>query len=164
MHFWRDKAGPEGDPWQFARDRQLARLENGETIVVADEGEGAVAVMIAAALPTEPQPPDHTSDDMRPMTELENLVPGSWNLLIFATSPEHQRRGHGAALMRAFEDIGREKGHDTASLIVFDPNPPAWRCYSKSGFRENARRPVRQSGATAGHWADHWVLMTKSLF
>ena len=50
--------------------------------------------------------------------------------------PEHRRRGHGAAMMRAAEDVARGVGADSIGLHVFGSNAAARALYLGLGYRE----------------------------
>jgi len=127
MRVWRERVGADGDPWTFATERQLAQPADGETIIVADTGADAEAVMIAKGLPGVAEDPEDVPAAMPPMAEPENTVRSSWNLLIFATLPSARRRGHGRLLLDAFLILGRERGYSVASRVVFDPDATAGR-------------------------------------
>ncbi len=62
-------------------------------------------------------------------------------LLTLAVHPDHHRRGHGTALLGAFERaaIGREA--DQVYLEVAETNLPAQALYLGRGYQEVGRRP-----------------------
>ena len=71
----------------------------------------------------------------------ERLTDGTWNALLLAVHPEHQRRGLGAALMHAAEAMLAARGArlllvETSGLPDFDGTR---RFYARIGYGEEAR-------------------------
>ncbi|WP_158175792.1 GNAT family N-acetyltransferase [Heyndrickxia camelliae] len=51
-----------------------------------------------------------------------------------AVSPLHRKQGIGSELLKAFENIGEEEGHQKLALNVDKDNETAYRLYKKNGF------------------------------
>ena len=96
---------------------------------------------------------------VRPLVELEALVPGHWYVNILATYPEYRGRGIGAALLAHAEGRARAAGSHDMALIVASQEEGARRLYHRIGYRELARRQ-RVDGSPDG---GAWVLMAKQL-
>jgi ribosomal protein S18 acetylase RimI-like enzyme len=94
-----------------------------------------------------------TSGDGRPVALVycapERMTSGTWNLLLIAVHPDHQRRGQGAALMRAVEARLTEEGGrillvETSGLPEFSGTRAFYRGL---GYGEEARiRDYYQAG------------------
>lgn len=161
LHVWTGLVGPDGDPWEHGRKRQIARMESGQTVVVVDQGRGVEAALIGSALAAEPEDPASVEPEFAALVELENLVLGSWYLNVIATMPEARRRGHARRLMAAAEAIARAGGHDRIALVASNANDEALPLYAFSGYTEVARRPM-----VKGSWdgpGSAWILMAKDL-
>ena len=154
---WSAAAG-DGDPWEVGRKRQLAREDEGQTMVVADTGSGAEAVLIGHPMILDDDPDDFP-DEFRSILELERMTPDAWYLSVIATLPEARRRGHGRRLMETAETLARTGGFPEISLITLDRNPEAIAMYQAFGYAERARRPI-----LTGRWeapGSKWILMVK---
>lgn len=68
-------------------------------------------------------------------------------LLTLAVAPEHQRHGIGCTLLSRFESAAIAKGAHTVFLEVSDANTAAIFLYTKSNWKEVARRPQYYLGA-----------------
>lgn len=71
----------------------------------------------------------------------EVMADGVFNLLFIGVEPDARRQGRGDALLGHMEDWVRAQGArllliETSSLERF---APAWACYRKNGFEEEAR-------------------------
>ena len=95
---------------------------------------------------------------IRPLVELESLVPGHWYVNILATYPEYRGQGIGAALLGHAEVVGRAVSPSGMAVIVASQNESARRLYARSGYRETARRP--QAAVSSGE-SDEWLLLTR---
>lgn len=159
--FWTELAAQGQDPWEIGRARQAEKAAEGQ-IVVADFGQGAVASLTGYAIGPEPTPvgPDFPAL-MRPLQELENLVPDSWYVNVLATYPEHRGKGLGAALLGIAERIAVQDGKAWMSVIVADNNQAARRLYERVGYRMVASRACHRGGWKTE--TDNWVLLTKTL-
>ncbi|WP_374643139.1 N-acetyltransferase family protein [Tabrizicola sp.] len=164
LHFWKRSVGPEGDPWAYGRER--AARESGNfsyrnAWLAEVEGEVA-ACLLGYAAEEEPGPIDpDTPPIFVPLLELEAMAPGAWYLNVLATYDPFRGKGCGSALLAKAEEIARERGHKTISLIAEDTHHDALRLYRARGYREVARRPV-----VKGDWqvdAGEWILFVKPL-
>lgn len=164
LHFWKKSVGPEGDPWAYGLER-AARETGGFSYRNAwlAEVEGQVAAcLLGYPAEDEPAPIDpDTPPIFVPLLELEALAPGSWYLNVLATYAAFRGQGCGSALLAYAEEITRELGRKTISLIAEDTHHDALRLYAAKGYREVARRPV-----VKGDWAvdaREWILFLKPL-
>ncbi|MEM9740695.1 MAG: hypothetical protein AAF829_12610 [Pseudomonadota bacterium] len=98
LHHWQEKAGAEGDPWEIGRLRQIGRMEDGQTVVVVDRGEGVEAVFLGNPIGLEPMELAELGI-YRPVLELQNLVLGIWYLNDLATVESARRQGHARRLL-----------------------------------------------------------------
>jgi GNAT superfamily N-acetyltransferase len=57
------------------------------------------------------------------------------HIFLLYVSPEHRRRGIGAALMQHVEDWAKAKGEFQIGLQVFQHNQPALQLYQKLGYQ-----------------------------
>lgn len=161
LHAWRDAAGPEEDPWEYGRRRQVERMESGQCMVVVDTGSGAEGLMVGNSLGAEPEDPSGIIPIFQPLIELENRVRGSWYLNILAVAARARRRGHARRLLAAADAIALAGGHDRISLIVSDANPAARSLYDSAGYRFQDSRPmIRSDWDGAG---ESWLLLVKPL-
>ena len=70
----------------------------------------------------------------------ERMTVGTWNLYLIAVRPDHQGRGHGAALLRHVEHALKSRGErilliETAGLESFAPQR---RFYERRGYEAEA--------------------------
>jgi ribosomal protein S18 acetylase RimI-like enzyme len=163
LHFWQKSVGPSGDPWAYGRER--AARDSGNFSwrnAWLAEVDGAVAACLLGYPAEEPGPIDpDTPPIFIPLLELEALAPGSWYLNVLATYDTFRGRGLGSALLTHAEQVAREAGHKTISLIAEDTHHDALRLYTARGYTEVARRPV-----VKGDWqvdASDWILFIKPL-
>ena len=126
------------------------------------EYDGEVAGMLTGYL--QPDVPERVrledyDEIVRPLIELEALVPATWYLNVLATFARFRGRGIGSHMLaRAIETTERVGARGT-SLIVEDANQGARRLYERTGFEEVARRPfVPFPGAPK---VDGWILMVR---
>lgn len=68
----------------------------------------------------------------------DDRLPLSWFLTLIAVDPETQGRGIGRRLLSEFEDEGRRRGFDRATLFVRTDNSRARGLYERAGWRERA--------------------------
>ncbi len=71
----------------------------------------------------------------------ERMTAGTWNLLLIAVHPDHQRKGYGAAMVRAVEHELRKQGErllliETSGLPAFER---ARIFYDKLGYDREAK-------------------------
>jgi ribosomal protein S18 acetylase RimI-like enzyme len=161
LHGWTLQCASGEDPWQIGCLRQLRRFDDAETMVVADLGDGPIALLNGWALGAEPVDPESAPPIWRPLIELDNLAPDSWYINIVAVESDHRGRGLGRRLMHLAEDLARAEGLARMSLVVADANTDARRLYGHLGYREAARRPIVRDGWSGG--GQDWLLFLKSL-
>jgi ribosomal protein S18 acetylase RimI-like enzyme len=164
LHFWQKSVGPDGDPWAYGKER--AARETGSFSyrnAWLTETDGKVgACLLGYPAEDDPSPIDpETPAIFVPLLELEALAPGSWYLNVLATYEAFRGKGLGSALLAHAEQITRQSGRKTVSLIAADTHLDALRLYTAKGFQEVTRRPV-----VKGDWqvdAAEWILFTKSV-
>ncbi|MAT49778.1 MAG: GNAT family N-acetyltransferase [Porticoccaceae bacterium] len=98
---------------------------------------------------------------IRPIIELESLVPGTYYLNAIAVYAPFEGRGGGRLLMATAEHLARELNHSHLSLIVASENKRARQLYTRLDYREAARRRAEPFPGTL-HEGD-WLLMIKDL-
>lgn len=160
LHHWQEKAGAQGDPWEIGRLRQIGRMEDGQTMVVVDRGEGVEAVLLGNPIGLEPIGLTEAGIYL-PVLELQNLVLGSWYLNDVATVESARRQGLARRLLDTAEAIARVGRHDLICLVVSDANAPARALYAAYGYTEMARRPILKGGWDGP--GNDWILLTKPL-
>ncbi len=158
LHLWTQMAEPGEDPWAVGARRQAAKAGEGQ-IVVADEGDGAVAGLTGYPIGPEPQSTDDLPAIFVPLQELENQALGSWYVNVLAALPEARGRGLGTRLLGVADQIAAEGGHGRLSIIVADGNAGARRLYERRGYAEAARAAMVKNGWRGDGSA--WVLLLK---
>ncbi|WP_207061734.1 N-acetyltransferase [Motiliproteus sp. SC1-56] len=98
---------------------------------------------------------------VRPLVELEALVPGSWYINAIATYERFRGQGVASALLSEAVRLARDSGADRLSLIVKSENQTAGMLYRKLGFETLARRPMEPY--PGGRLRSEWLLMLKPL-
>lgn len=164
LHFWKKSVGPGADPIAYGRER--AARETGSfsyrNAWLAEIDGQVAACLLGYPAADAPEPIDSdTPAIFVPLLELEGLAPGSWYLNVLATYPEHRGKGLGSALLAKAEEVTRQSGRSTISLIAEDTHQDALRLYRAKGFTEIARRPVVKDDWAVE--ASDWILFTKSL-
>lgn len=71
---------------------------------------------------------------------LGRAVAGEAELLTVAVAPDQRRKGHGAALVRAFLQEAEARNADSAFLEVAADNAPAIALYAAAGFIPAGKR------------------------
>jgi ribosomal protein S18 acetylase RimI-like enzyme len=162
-HLWERMAGPGEDVLAFGA-RRVARTTGGFSYTNACVAacDGVIAGMLLGYRlpdPYETGPLDEIPAVLRPLVELEALVPGSWYVNAVATDAAYRRQGVGRTLMDRAEQLADASGAEALSLIVADENTRARRLYERLGYHAIARRPIVQF-PRCPHAGD-WVLMKK---
>ena len=162
---WRRLAEPGQDPL-IVGARRAAREEGSFSYRNARvlEIDGSIAGMVLSYPLPDPYDigaPEDYPAVVRPLVELESLVPGSWYVNAIATYEEFRGRGVATALMSACEDLARAARATKLSLIVAGENTGAHALYEKLGYRETGSRPV--FAYPGGPQGGLWLLMVKDL-
>jgi ribosomal protein S18 acetylase RimI-like enzyme len=164
-HLWSASAEPGETPLDVGR-RRAEREEGGfsyRNCCVA-EADGRPAGMLLGYRQPDPYETADLADVpevVRPLIELEAMAPGSWYINALAVLPEFQGRGLGARLLKLAEELARESGADTLSIIAAEENAGAYDLYLRNGYRAAGRRAtVPYPGASHG---GDWVLLTKAV-
>ncbi len=164
LHFWKKSAGPGVDPLAYGRERAARETGNfsfRNAWLAEVDGEVAACLLgYPAAQEPEPIEPG-TPSIFVPLLQLENLAPGSWYLNVLATYPQFRGKGLGSALLAKAEEVTRNSGRTTISLIAEDTHHDALRLYRAKGFTEVARRPVVKDDWLVE--AREWILFTKPI-
>jgi ribosomal protein S18 acetylase RimI-like enzyme len=170
VRLWETLRGPHQTLFEVGRSRALREdgafsFRNGHIA----EAEGAVAAGLVGyviapehdAARRAPGPGEAAKLPalVRPLVELEALVPGYWYVNILATYPEYRGRGIGAALLARAEDIAATARSRGMALIVASREEGARRLYHRAGYRELARRQRIEGAPDEGDW----LLMTKPI-
>lgn len=129
-----------------------------------DDGDGRVAGMLLGYRLPKPYPEVDLAQIpavVRPLIELESLVPGSWYANALAVLPSDRGRNLGSRLLGLARALAEETGARQLSLIVAEENERAVRLYARCGYRTIARRPVvAYAGASQG---GAWILMVQDI-
>jgi ribosomal protein S18 acetylase RimI-like enzyme len=162
-HLWRLAAAPGQSALEVGRSRAL-RDVGAFTWRHAHlaEGAGDVAGLLVGypiADPVDPADIADAPEPIRALAELEALAPGAWYVNVLAVYPEYRGRGVGTALLARAELLARAAGARAMAIIVASANAAALRLYRRSGYVEQARRPVAEA---IGHRGE-WILLTRPL-
>jgi ribosomal protein S18 acetylase RimI-like enzyme len=170
LRLWESVRGPHQTLFEVGRSRALR--EDGafsyRNAAIAEAGGAVAGGLVGYVIARDhdgsrraPGPGEAAKlpSMVRPLVELEALVPGHWYVNILATYPEYRGQGIGTALLSHAEGRARAAGSSEMALIVASGEEPAQRLYAAVGYRERARRP--QAGTTSEGAA--WVLMTKPI-
>ena len=164
LYLWEQSAGPDKTAWDVGFER--AQREEGafsyRNAHMALADDQVVGALIGYSIGPEPEPigPDMPAMFV-PLQELENLAPNSWYVNVLAAVPERRGEGVGTLLLSHADQVGREAGSTSMSIIVADNNSGARRLYERTGYAEIARRPMVKDG-----WENdgaEWVLLVKPL-
>lgn len=145
-YFWRQKAGPEGDPHQVALASMRDKLVNAapNTALVADRDGQVAGGIMTYAIGSEPDAcPPGCDPVIASLIELENKALNTHYINAIAVFPEFQGQGIGTALLRR---VLRNAGPDGMSLIAEDQNLPARALYKREGFVDVATVPIVKGG------------------
>lgn len=112
--------------------------------VVVEQDSEVVAMVLAYRLPEaeEAVDLDELPELLRPLVELELLVPQTFYINALATLPEYRGQGLGSELLEVANRLALEASCDELSLEVFEQNEGAVRLYERYGYRIVARLPV----------------------
>ncbi|WP_342076856.1 GNAT family N-acetyltransferase [Yoonia sp. SS1-5] len=161
LYLWQKRAKPGEDPWQIGRDRQAEKATDG-TVVVMDDGDGAVASLTGYVIGAGPEPIDPgLSALLRPLLELENMALNSWYVNVLACYPARRGAGIGTGLLDIAEQLARAAGLGRMSVIVADDNTGARRLYERHGFKFAASAPCAKQDWDAA--TKEWQLMIRTL-
>ena len=164
-YLWSRLAAPGEDPLGIGTQR-VARAEGSFSYshaYVADVHGIVAGMLLGYRLPDpyEAGPPDAVPDVVRPLIELEALVPGAWYINAVACSPAFRGQGIGSRLMRLAETLARAAGADRLALIVAEENAAAKRLYERLGYATVSRRAILPFPGCP-HGGD-WLLMQREL-
>jgi len=164
VYQWGKLAQPGQSGWDVGRER--ARLGLGgfayHNTLVREAADKVAACLIGYPLDAAPDLSNtETLPALVPLTELQDMVPGSWYVNTLATFPEHQGKGFGTELLRMAETLARDGQSGRMSLIASDTNTRGRRLYERHGFAEYATRPMVKEDWD--HSGKNWVLLVKEL-
>ena len=162
---WRQKAVKGQDPLDIgaqraAREEGFFSYRHARVVEIDDQ----VAGMMLSYLLPDPYGTgelDSCPAIVRPLLELESMVPGSWYVNAIATYEQFRGRGVASALMSECDDHARKAGATKLSLIVASENEGARALYLKLGYREIGSRPLL--GYPGGPGGGEWLLMVRNL-
>ncbi len=126
------RAGDENAGFSFS-NAWLAILDN--------EVAGMLLAYRLAGAETD-QNLEGVQDFIRPMLELERLIPGSFYVNMLATYPRFRQRGVGRALMAKAMHEAVTQDCRECSLIMFEANTEALGLYRALGYEISGRRPL----------------------
>jgi ribosomal protein S18 acetylase RimI-like enzyme len=146
LWLWAQDASGDQTPLDFGALRAAREGVNFSfrNAVVAEIGEQVVGMMLGYRLPDSTGSGDlwELPSIVRPMVELELMVPGSFYINALAVLPDFQGSGIGSRLLEIANERGRAAGCKLLSLIVFEENRDAVRLYLQRGYTTAARRPA----------------------
>jgi len=145
-YLWRQLAKPEESVYAVGAAR-AAREEGAFSYRharVIRQGEQVAAMLVA--YPLNDIVDDTTQAEypafLRPLLQLEALVPGSWYVNAVATFPQYRGQGLATALLQDSVLDALAAGCPQMSLIVAAANRPALRLYQALGFEAIADRAI----------------------
>lgn len=145
-YFWTDYQEPEMTI-EEAGARKLAQTDHDFSYLNVTVAE--IDCKVAGMLYAHPLPGPEAAENLqdlpkfiRPMVELEQVVPGSYYIGMLAAYPQYRNRGIGTTLMADVDSTARACGCNLVSIIVFSSNSGALRLYKRLEFKEQARREV----------------------
>jgi ribosomal protein S18 acetylase RimI-like enzyme len=163
---WTGMRKNEGSVLEVGRQRAM-REEGGFSyrnayVLEADQVPAAMLIGYRLDDPYDAGDLAETPEFVRPLVELESLVPGSWYVNVLAVHAEYRGKGYGIELIRYAETIAAASGAKLMSSIVEDRNASARKVHEKCGFSEVARRSrVAFAGDFTG--STEWILLTKQV-
>lgn len=162
---WRQMAGERQDPLtvgalRASREDSLFSYRHAR---IAEIDGHIAGMLLSYQLPDPYATGDLESSPsvIRPLVELEAMVPGSWYLNAIATYEQFRGRGVGTALMAECDSFASAARARKLSLIVASENQGALALYQKLGYLEIASRPLKvfPGGPDGGEW----LLMVRSI-
>jgi len=165
FYLWSQTTKDGEDPFEIGVQRAARATSNfSYSNVQVIESNYSVAGMVLGYLQPDPYDLSNIAEYpkiVRPIVELEALVPGSWYVNAIAAYQEHRGKGIATDLLAVSENLALAAGAKTISLIVASENEGAKRLYEKTGYRVIDKRPV-VIYAGCLHAGD-WLLMIKEL-
>ncbi|PMR68290.1 GNAT family N-acetyltransferase [Halomonas heilongjiangensis] len=164
-YLWGEQVAPGEDVMEFGA-RRVARTEGGFSYTNAHVAtiQGVIAGMLLSYRlpdPYEIGSLEAIPPVVRPLMQLEALVPGSWYVNAIATDSAYRGQGVGSRLMQLAEQLAADSGAEALSLIVAEDNIQARALYERLGYQRVARRAIIQFPCCP-HAGD-WVLMKKEV-
>lgn len=164
-YLWSRMAGPGENSMTLGAQR-VARTEGSFSYTnayVAEVHEIIAGMLLSYRLPDpyEAGPLDDYPDVVRPLIELEALVPGAWYINAIACLAAFRGQGIGSRLMWLAETLARAAGADRIALIVAEENAGAKRLYQRLGYTSVSRRAMLPFPGCP-HRGD-WLLMQREL-
>ncbi len=162
-YLWEQMAASDEDPMAIGA-RRVARTEGGFSYTnayVASCGDAIAGMLLGYKLPDphDPGPMEEVPSVVRPLMELESLVPGSWYVNAVATDSTYRGQGIGSKLMERAEQLAAYSNTATLSLIVAEENTSAMTFYENLGYQVIERRQIVHYPGCP-HTGD-WILMKK---
>lgn len=143
-HLWSLAAGPGQRPIDVGIER-AARPDacfSYNNAVVAEENGAVIAMLLAYRLNEEEVDLQTLPDLLRPLVELEQLVPETFYINALAALPGYRNRGYGSMLLDAANAMALAAGCGELSVEVFSQNRAARRLYERHGYKVIAQRPI----------------------
>lgn len=165
-YIWSSLAKPGETALDVGAQRAAARtgsFAHGPAVVA--ESGGQVAGMLLGYRLADPYDVGELNSYpqvVRPLIQLEALVPGAWYVNAVAILEQYRGLGIGSVLMGEAERLARECDATRMSLIVAEENDGAKRLYEKLGYRVMAARAIVPFKGFV--YGGDWVLMVKKLY
>lgn len=156
--YWAEDAMQGASPREEGARLQAERAANNEWIVF-DEGTGVVAGIHGYAI-TDAVLPDETETPLfAPVLRLEAKAAPTWLLQVFATLPNHRRRGLGRKMLEIAEARARAVNLPKVSLVVGDGNTLALPMYFAEGYAKASTEAMHPEDKLAP--GSNWLLLSK---
>jgi ribosomal protein S18 acetylase RimI-like enzyme len=135
--FWQDSRQAGQDIEDVGAEKLKSESENFSyhNALVACVDDQIAGMMLAYKLEDDDEDLDALPEFIRPLIELEQLVPATFYINMLATFPKYRNMSIGTTLMQRVDAQALEKGCSTTSIQVFDKNEGALRLYLRLGYQ-----------------------------
>ena len=136
-YFWQDSRQAGQDIEDVGAEKLKSENENFSyrNALIATIEEKIAGMMLAYKLEDEEEDLDALPEFIRPLIELEQLVPATFYINMLATFPKYRNMSIGTTLMQRVDAQALKKGCSTTSIQVFDENEGALRLYLRLGYQ-----------------------------
>lgn len=128
--------------------------------IIAEQDHNVVGMLLAYPLEEEEGDLEDLPPIVRPLVELEGLVPGTFYINALAIYSVYRNQGWGAKFLDLADQWANQSNCSQTSLIVSQSNP-AQKLYKRSGYEVVASRPIVPFEGFEP--TGDWHLMTKDL-
>jgi ribosomal protein S18 acetylase RimI-like enzyme len=134
-YFWQESQQPGEDIEDVGAAKLRSETENFSyrNTVVATIDDQVAGMMLAYKL--EDEDLARLPEFIRPLIELEQLVPATFYINMLATFPKYRNMSVGTKLMQQVDILAKDNSCNTSSIQVFDENEGALRLYLRLGYQ-----------------------------